>query len=232
MRMRLRAAATVTAAAALVPAVALPAAAAPPGLPKGTLAAKVTKIVDGDTIDIVRGGKTYRVRLLEVDTPERGECWFKTATARTAQLLPVGKSVYLLADKDPKDRYGRHLFYAFNSSGVHVNRNLVRYGYAKAVLYKPNDAYIKVMRAEQAKAQQEQLRIWSGKCDKGGTTPTPQPTPTPTPTKSDPPSSGNDPQFRTCAAANAAGYGPYRRGVDPEYYWYEDRDGDGVVCER
>jgi hypothetical protein len=42
---------------------------------------------------------------------------------------------------------------------------------------------------------------------------------------------GTDPRFSTCAAANAAGYGPYRSGVDPEYDWYQDRDGDGVDCE-
>jgi hypothetical protein len=29
----------------------------------------------------------------------------------------------------------------------------------------------------------------------------------------------------------AAGLGPYYRGVDPEYDWYTDADGDGVVCE-
>ena len=40
-----------------------------------------------------------------------------------------------------------------------------------------------------------------------------------------------DPRFATCTAATAAGYGPYRRGIDREYWWYEDRDGDGVVCE-
>jgi hypothetical protein len=44
--------------------------------------------------------------------------------------------------------------------------------------------------------------------------------------------SGTDPQFGTCREANAAGYGPYRRGVDPEYDWYQDRDHDGLVCER
>jgi hypothetical protein len=43
--------------------------------------------------------------------------------------------------------------------------------------------------------------------------------------------SGLDPRFGTCTAAIAAGYGPYVRGVDPEYDWYVDRDGDGVVCE-
>ena len=51
---------------------------------------------------------------------------------------------------------------------------------------------------------------------------------------STPPASGggaNDPRFRTCADAKAAGYGPYRRGRDPEYFWYRDSDSDGVVCE-
>jgi hypothetical protein len=43
--------------------------------------------------------------------------------------------------------------------------------------------------------------------------------------------SGTDPRFSTCAKANAAGYGPYYKGSDPEYHWYRDRDGDGVVCE-
>lgn len=38
------------------------------------------------------------------------------------------------------------------------------------------------------------------------------------------------PRFRTCDAAVAHGYGPYRRGVDPEYAWYPDPDGDGVAC--
>ena len=41
-----------------------------------------------------------------------------------------------------------------------------------------------------------------------------------------------DPRFGTCREANAAGYGPYRRGVDAEYDWYQDRDDDGLACER
>lgn len=39
-----------------------------------------------------------------------------------------------------------------------------------------------------------------------------------------------DPIYNTCAAATAHGYGPYTK-TDPEYGHYEDRDGDGVVCE-
>ncbi len=44
-------------------------------------------------------------------------------------------------------------------------------------------------------------------------------------------STGTDPQFSYCYEANDAGYGPYYQGQDPEYDWYDDADGDGVVCE-
>ena len=40
-----------------------------------------------------------------------------------------------------------------------------------------------------------------------------------------------DPRFDTCREAKSNGYGPYYSGVDAEYDWYRDRDGDGVVCE-
>jgi len=59
--------------------------------------------------------------------------------------------------------------------------------------------------------------------------PSPSPSPAPGPSASN---GSLDPRYRTCAEANAHGYGPYTRGVDPEYAWYEDRDGDGLVCER
>jgi hypothetical protein len=54
--------------------------------------------------------------------------------------------------------------------------------------------------------------------------------------KSSPPKpsahSGVDPRFDWCYEANDAGYGPYYKGKDPEYDWYDDRDHDGIVCEK
>jgi hypothetical protein len=47
-----------------------------------------------------------------------------------------------------------------------------------------------------------------------------------------PADTGLDPRFRTCKEAIAHGYGPYYKGVDREYDWYRDADGDGVDCER
>ena len=42
---------------------------------------------------------------------------------------------------------------------------------------------------------------------------------------------GTDPRFDYCYQAIEAGYGPYYRGRDDEYWWYDDADDDGVVCE-
>jgi hypothetical protein len=53
----------------------------------------------------------------------------------------------------------------------------------------------------------------------------------PAPTTQAPQQGRTDPDFGTCKAAKAAGYGPYVRGVDPEYGWYRDGDSDGTVCE-
>lgn len=57
--------------------------------------------------------------------------------------------------------------------------------------------------------------------------PAPVAKPTPSPTQA-----GTHPKFSSCAEAQRNGYrGPYTRGVNPEYAWYQDRDNDGVVCE-
>lgn len=51
------------------------------------------------------------------------------------------------------------------------------------------------------------------------------------PAPSGSPASGtNDPRFATCKQARAAGFGPYVKGQDPEYYWYPDPNRDGTVC--
>jgi len=44
-------------------------------------------------------------------------------------------------------------------------------------------------------------------------------------------SGGLDPHFTYCYEAKSHGYGPYQRGIDPEYDWYRDGDNDGTVCE-
>ncbi|WP_068925318.1 thermonuclease family protein [Planobispora rosea] len=153
------------------------AAAAPHGLPKGVRKAIVLRIVDGDTIiaRLTRNGPGVRIRFLGFDTPEAGRCWYAASTRYAARLMPVGKPVYLLRDRDARDHYGRRLFYAWNYKGLSVGRNLIRHGYAKALLYRSNDRYIRAMRIQQARARKDRLRIWSGRCDRPANTVEPNP---------------------------------------------------------
>ena len=69
---------------------------------------KVVRVVDGDTIQLEDGSK---VRLLGIDTPERGQCGYKEAT-KNMQDLVLAKRIILVADgKQTTDRYGRLLRY-------------------------------------------------------------------------------------------------------------------------
>lgn len=61
--------------------------------------------------------------------------------------------------------------------------------------------------------------------------PTTRPPTTRPPTTKPPVNPGTDPKFGTCKEAKAKGNAPYYKGRDPEYYWYNDRDNDGIVCE-
>src|SRR5687767_8858842 len=67
----------------------------------------VTRIIDGDT-RVVEGGD--RVRLLDIDTPEKGQPCSANATARLAELID-GKEVLLEKRGEDKDRYDRLLRY-------------------------------------------------------------------------------------------------------------------------
>ena len=96
----------------------------------------VHHVVDGDTIRVTGGGI---VRLIGVDTPERGECGYAEAKAITTQLV-LNKDVTLEAGaKSDTDKYGRFLRYV-NVDGYDVGLTLIRYGYAKA-RYDSRDGY-------------------------------------------------------------------------------------------
>lgn len=227
----------------------------PDGVPDHAERAVVSDHVDGDTLRL-RGSSSSvllapdeetTVRMLEIDTPESVapgspvECHAERSSAALAGMLPLGSRVWVAADVELLDPYDRVLLYVWTDKGTFVNLEMVESGHARAVLYEPNDEYIDLMRRAERRARSADLGLW-GDCDyfgqpRGLVGPTTEPPPTaePPPTlETQPPSagSGTDPRFDTCAEADAAGYGDYRRGRDPEYAWYDDADGDGRVCER
>jgi micrococcal nuclease len=73
----------------------------------------VTKVVDGDTIDVqAPGGPVQRVRFIGIDAPEADTCAGPLATDDLIEYLN-GYTVYLTAnpDGDDADRYNRLLRY-------------------------------------------------------------------------------------------------------------------------
>jgi micrococcal nuclease len=91
--------------------------------------AVVARVIDGDTIELAGG---QRVRLLQIDTPEKhDECYGDEASALTQRLIPAGTHVRI--EQDPKldqvDRYGRKLGYVWKGD-EDVNVALVRDGAA------------------------------------------------------------------------------------------------------
>lgn len=67
--------------------------------------ARVSRVVDGDTLRVVDGrGRELVIRLEGIDTPERGEP-FSTQARNAARVLLVGKIAELRATD--VDRYGR-----------------------------------------------------------------------------------------------------------------------------
>ncbi|WP_416953834.1 excalibur calcium-binding domain-containing protein [Nocardioides sp. T5] len=80
----------------------------------------VVRVTDGDTLRVrLRGGAHVSVRMLGIDTPERGRCGADAATANLRRLAPVGSTVHLASDRTQaaKDRYGRLLRYVARKGG-------------------------------------------------------------------------------------------------------------------
>jgi micrococcal nuclease len=94
--------------------------------------ARVVRVIDGDTIDVVLGGEVERVRYYGVDTPEENQRCYDEARRRNRDLVVVGEDVLLLADARERDQYGRLLRYVFTSAGVLVDASLVAGGFGVA----------------------------------------------------------------------------------------------------
>lgn len=134
-----------------------------PAVPADAGEAWIDYVHDGDTL-FLRDGR--KVRLLGIDTPEVGEhaeCGGEAARERLRAVLPEGTRVRTVADVQPRDRYDRHLLFLFTDDGTLVNLELIRDGYAEAVVLPPNRLWSDYLEAAEDEAQAAGLGIW-GSC--------------------------------------------------------------------
>ena len=120
----------------------------------------VTRIIDGDAIQVLYGGVEKRVRLIGIDAPESRidrkalkdanmseydieaivEMGAK-AKAYVNGLIKRGDFVTIEFDVREMDRYGRLLCYVYLSNGKMLNEEIVKAGYANVKTIPPNVKY-------------------------------------------------------------------------------------------
>lgn len=111
----------------------------------------VTKVVDGDTLDIdIPDAKysTTRIRLLGVDTPETkhpryGRMYFGPEAADFVTAIALQKKVTVIIDdlSPTRDRYKRLLAYIELSDGNILNKEIIRNGFGYADLRFPHSDF-------------------------------------------------------------------------------------------
>lgn len=126
---------------------------------------RVVRVVDGDTANVrLRTGRVRSVRLIGIDTPERGRCGFGPASRSLAKMAPRGTRVRLVSDptQDLKDRYGRLLRYVVKAASKRdLNRAQVAKGWARVYVYRHNPfERVAPYRRAQKVAKAESLGIW------------------------------------------------------------------------
>lgn len=119
-----------------------------------SLTAKVVKIVDGDTFDVLTESKALiRIRMNGIDCPERRQDYYQVCKDALADYI-FGKNVQLETHK--KDRYKRTIADVFYED-QNINLMMIRNGFAWH--YKKYSSDREMAKAE-AKARFEGIGLW------------------------------------------------------------------------
>lgn len=132
------------------------------GSPCGPTEAKVTRIIDGDTVELESG---TRLRYLLVDTPETtdGDCYADNAKLFNSDLV-LNKQVSIRYDVDCTDRFDRTLAYV-SVGGQEVNTLIIQRGYGCVLHISPNgDDRVAEFEQLQLDAERAGRGLWTA-CD-------------------------------------------------------------------
>lgn len=127
-----------------------------PSTPSDGQHVKIAYVIDGDTVELDNG---RRVRYLGINTPERGQPFYKEATEANRRLAE-GQAAWMVLDTQPTDRFGRTLAYLWIQDRF-VNLELVSQGYANAYTEPPNVRYSEEILAAEQEARNAQAGLWA-----------------------------------------------------------------------
>jgi len=130
--------------------------------------ATVSYVIDGDTIEVELDGRTYRLRYIGVDTPEREEPYYQEARDFNRDLV-ADQTVILVRDVSETDQYGRLLRYVYLEDGTFVNAAIIASGLGRLVTFPPDVAQTEYLKGLQAEAREAGQGMWgdaaTGPCD-------------------------------------------------------------------
>ncbi len=122
-----------------------------------SLEAKIIRIVDGDTAELLYGELPIMLRLQHIDAPEkRGSQAFGNKAKTVLSELCFGQQVTILTEGD-FDMGGRMIGEIINEVGLNVNKEMVRLGYAwHFKKYSSENSYDKL----EKEARREKRGLW------------------------------------------------------------------------
>ena len=138
--------------------------------PAPGVAARVARVVDGDTLKVTISGRTDTVRVIGLDTPESVkpgtpvECFALQASAEAKLLLPVGGAIRLQADSTQatRDRYGRLLAHVWLADATLFAERMIRGGFGIHDIYEGVPSiYASRLAAAEAAARGALRGLWS-----------------------------------------------------------------------
>ena len=115
---------------------------------------KVVSITDGDTITVLTDKKQNKIRLAEIDTPEKNQPYGKKAKKALSDFI-FGKTVRI--EIDTIDRYGRTVGTIF-SEGLNINKEMVKAGHAWVYIQYAKDETLFIL---EKNAKENQLGLWA-----------------------------------------------------------------------
>jgi micrococcal nuclease len=146
---------------------------ASPPLPADAFAARIDRVIDGDTFLATTAGASapVRVRVIGIDTPETVKpgvpvrCYGPQASTFTKHLLPAGTVVR--ADHEPGgdvDRYGRQLWDVWLPDGRFLESVLAAAGTARAYPYPPQTEHAALIGSLADAARAAHRGLWAPPC--------------------------------------------------------------------
>ena len=122
--------------------------------------AQVTRVVDGNSLEVKIGNKTSKVRYLGLNAPGPTERMGKDALAANKTLVE-GKTVCLEKDVTETDKSGALLRYVYVDDLL-ANVELVRLGMAQVTLAPPDTKYQTLLLEAQQEAYVAGRGLWGG----------------------------------------------------------------------